>query len=168
MVAMPPFFSSSIVIGVFLRGAGLVMVPVSLPSVAAVATVPSPLFHLGTVYVVVSAPAVMGVVPPSPAFASIPAVAIPVTVPVMPPGVSVEVVSNPIPCILPSFRRPAGFVAVLGLHHEGPVQMGLHVRMQVKGGGHLQTLLGVELVEQSLAARPHVVSPQLIGPLLPH
>lgn len=45
--------------------------------------------------------------------------------------------------------------------------MGLHVRVQVQGGGHAATLLGVQLVEECLAAGSHVVPPQLIGPLLP-
>lgn len=173
MVVVPSFFSSSEVIDLLLRGACLVMVPVSLPSIAAVATLPSPLSYLGTVCVMISAPAVMGVGPPSPAFASLPALPVPVAVPVMLPGVRVEVVTRrvmpEIPCLIPSsFRRPAGFFAVLGLHHERPVQVSLHVRVQVEGGGHLEALLRVELVEQSLAARPHVVSPQLVGPLLPH
>lgn len=174
MVTMPSFFSSSsYVIGLLLRGAGLVMVPVSLPSIAAVAPVPCPLFCLGTVCIVISAPAVMGVVPPSPAIASIPALPVLVAVTVMLPGVRVEVVPQPvvlgIPCLFPSsFGRPAGFVTVPGLHHKRPVQVSLHVGMQVEGGGQPEALLGVELVEQSLTARPHVVSPQLVGPLLPH
>lgn len=97
MVAMPPFVSSSShVIGLLLRGAGLVVVPVSLPSLAAVAPLPSPVFRLGTISVVISAPAVMGVVPPSPAVASIPALPVLVAVPVMLPGVRVEVVSQSI------------------------------------------------------------------------
>lgn len=164
VVAMHPFFSSSShIIDLLFRGTAMAVVPVTLLSIVAMAPLPSPIFCLGAVCVVISAPAMMGVVPPSPAIASIPALPVPVTVPVMLPGVPV------LPGLLPSsFRRPAGFVAVPGLHHEWPVQVSLHVRMQVEGGGHSPALLGVELVEQSLTARPHVVSPQLVGPLLPN
>ena len=169
MVAMPPFFSSPLhMIGLLIRGASLVVVPVSQSSVTAVAPLPSPLFGVG---VLLSAPAVMGVVPPSPAIASIPALPVFVTVPVMLLGVGVLVVSQPIlpGILLPfSFRRPAGFVAVPGLHHERTVQVSHHVRMQVESRRHLAALFRVKFVEQGLTACPHVMSPQLVGPLLPH
>lgn len=164
MVAMPPFFSSPLhMIGLLIRGASLVVVPVSQSSVTAVAPLPSPLFCLS---VCLSAPTVMGVVPPSPAIASIPALPVLVMVPVMFLGVGVVVVSHP---ILPfSFRRPAGFVAVPGLHHKWTVQVSHHVRMQVESRGHLAALFRVKFVEQGLTACPYVMSPQLVGPLLPH
>lgn len=169
VMAVPPFLPSSRVIGLLVRGAGLVVVPVTLP-VTTLAPVPPPLFSLGAISVVISAPAVMDVVPSAPAVAPVSAVPVSVSVAVMLPGVRVEAVSRPVPCrLLPSsLRRPAGFVSVPGFHHERPVQVSLHVGMQVEGGGHAEAFLWVELIEQGLTARPHVVSPQLVGPLLPH
>lgn len=156
VVAMSPFFhpSSSYIIGLLLRGAGRVVVPVSL------APLPSPLFRLCAVIVVISVAAVMGVVPPSTAVASLLALPVPVSVAVVLPGVRVEVVSRPVlpgrvpGFLLSSFGSPAGFVAVSVFHHERPVQVSLHVGVQVEGGGHPKALLGVELVKQGLAARP--------------
>lgn len=141
----------------------VVAVPVTLPSIAAVASLPSPFLELRTVAVVISASAVMGVVPPAPAIASLPALSIPVTVSVMLPGVPFVIGLQ-----MPTFRRPHGLVSPPGLDHQRPIQMSLHVGMQVEGGGHPAALLWVKLIEQSLAASPHVVSPQLVGPLLPH
>lgn len=169
MMVMPPFFSSPLhMIGLLIRGARLVVVPVSQSSVTAMAPLPSPLFCL---CVFLSTPTVMGVVPPSPAITSIPALPVLVTVPVMLLGVGVVVVSQPIlpGILLPfSFRWPAGFVAVPGLHHERTVQVSHHVRMQVESRGHLAALFRVKFVEQGLTTRPHVMPPQLVGPLLPH
>lgn len=165
VVAMDPFFSSSHIIR-FLLGGAVVMVvavPVALPSVAAVASLPSPLLGLRTIAVVISAPAVMGVVPPAPALAPLPALSVPVTVSVVLPGVPFVIRLQ-----LPTLRSPHGLVSPPGLHHKRPIQMSLHVGVQVEGGGHPAALLWVQLVEQGLAARPHVVSPQLVGPLLPH
>lgn len=90
VVAMGPFFSSSHIVGLLLGGAivMVVAVPVALPSIAAVASLPSPLLGLRTVAIVISAPAVMGVVPPSPAIAPLPALSVPVPVPVVLPGAS--------------------------------------------------------------------------------
>lgn len=159
VVAMYPLFSSSLhITGLLFRGAWVVVV--SLSSITAVASLPSPLCHLATICVLISVPAVMGVVPPSPAV--VPALSVPVPVPVMLPGV-------PVPGLLPPpFRGSAGFVAVCGLNHKRPVQVCLHVRMQVEGGCHSAALFWVEFIEQSFTACPHVVSPQLVGPLLPN
>lgn len=165
VVAMDPFFSSSHIIS-FLLGRAVVMVvavPVTLPSIAAVAPLPSPFLELGTIAIVISASAVMGVVPPAPALASLPALSVPVAVSVMLPGAPFVIRLH-----MPAFRRPHGLVSPPGLDHQRPIQMSLHVGMQVEGGGHPAALLWVQLIEQSLAARPHVVSPQLVGPLLPH
>jgi len=149
-----------------------VVVPVSLPTITALALAPllSPLLCLGTICIVFSAPAVMCVMPSSPAVTSI---FVPVTVAVMPPGVRVEAVPYPvlpgIRCLLLTpFRVPARFVAILALHHKGPVHVSLHVGMQVEGGGHSEAFFGIKLTEQGLTAGPYVVSPQLAGPLLPH
>lgn len=165
VVAMGPFFSSSHIVGLLL-GRAIVMVvavPVALPSVAAVASLPSPLLGLRTIAIVISAPAVMGVVPPAPAIASLPALSVPVPVPVVLPGAPFLIRLQ-----MPPLMGPHGLVNGPGLHHKRPIQMSLHVRMQVEGGGHLAALLWVKLIEQGLAAGPHVVSPQLVGPLLPH
>lgn len=165
VVAMDPFFSSSRIVGFILRGAVVmvVAVPVTLPSVAAVASLPSPLLGLRTIAVVISAPAVMRVVPPAPAVASLPALSVPVTVSVMLPGVAFVIRLQ-----MSNLRSPHGLVNAPGLYHKRPIQMSLHVGVQVEGGGHPAALLWVKLVEQGLAAGPHVVSPQLVGPLLPH
>lgn len=144
MVVMPLIISSSSssslqVIIFLLRGAGLVVVvPVPLPSIAVVTHLPSPLFCLWTISIVISAPAVMGVVPPSPDISFISALPATVVVAVMLPGVCVKVVILPeIPCLLPpSLGGPAGFVSILGLHPKGPVQVSLHVGVQMKGAGH--------------------------------
>lgn len=58
--------------------------------------------------------------------------------------------------------------AVVGLHDQGPVQVGLHVRADVQGGGHTKPLLRVQLAVQGLTAGTQVMSPQLSGSLLPH
>lgn len=165
VVAMDPFFSSSHVLGFLLRGAVVmvVAVPVTLPSVTAVASLPSPLLGLRTIAVVISAPAVMRVVPPTAAVASLLALSVPVTVSVMLPGVPFMIRLQ-----MPNLSSPHGLVKAPGLYHKRPIQMGLHVRMQVEGRGHPAALLWVKLVEQGLAAGPYVVSPQLVGPLLPH
>lgn len=165
VVAMDPFFSSSHVVGLLLGGAVVmvVVVPMTLPSVAAVAPLPSPLLWLRAIAVVISAPAVMSVVPPTPAIASLPVLSVPVTVSVMLPGVPFVIGLQ-----MSALRSPRGVVATLVLHDQRPVQVSLHVWMQVEGRGHPAALLWIQLVEQGLAARPHVVSPQLVGPLLPH
>lgn len=167
VVAMHSFFSpSSDVIPLLLGGATVVVVAVTLPSIAAVASLPSPVSRLSAVAVVFSAPAVVGVVPAAPAIASISVLPVPVTVAVMPPRVGVM---PGLPSfLLPSFWKSAWFVSVSGLYHQWTVQVSLHIGMQVKGRGHSAPFLRVELVEQGLAARPHVVSPQLIGSLLPN
>lgn len=164
VVAMDPFFSSSPIAGLLLRGAVVmvVAVPVALPSVAALASLPPPLLGLRPIAVVISAPAVMRVVPPAPALASLPALSVPVAVSVMLPGVPFVIGLQ-----MAALRSPHGLVNPPGLYHERPIQMSLHVGMQVEGGGHAAALLRVKLVEQGLAAGPHVVSPQLVGPLLP-
>lgn len=167
VVAMRSFFSpSSDVIPLLLRGATVVVVPVTLPSIAAVASLPSPVSGLSAFAVVLSAPAVVGVVPPSAAVASISVLPVPVTVAVMPPRVAV--VPGLPTFLLRSFRKSARFVSVSSLYHQWTVQVSLHVGMQVEGRGHSAPFLRVELVEQGLAAGPHVVSPQLIGSLLPN
>lgn len=90
------------IISFLLGGASLVVVvPVSLPSIVAVTPLPSPLFCLRTVSIVISAPTVMGVVPPSPDISFISALPAPVVVAVMLPGVCVKVVILPeIPCYI--------------------------------------------------------------------
>lgn len=105
----------------------------------------------------------MGVVPPAPAIAPLPVLSVPLTVPVMLPGVPFVVGLQ-----VPALRGPRRVVATPVLYDQRPVQMSLHVWMQVEGRGHPAALLWIQLVEQGLAARPHVVSPQLVGPLLPH
>lgn len=130
VVAMDSFFSSSHILGFFLRGAVVmvVAVPVTLPSIAAVASLPSPLLGLGTIAIVISAPAVMSVVPPAPAVASLSVLPVSVTVAVMLPGVAF-VIRLQMPCL----RSPHGLVSAPGLYQKGPIQMSLHVGMQVEG-----------------------------------
>lgn len=167
VVAMHSFFPpSSDVIPLLLGGATVVVVPVTLPSIAAVASLPSPVSRLSAFAVVFSAPAVVGVVPPSAAIASVSVLPVPVTVAVMPPRVAVM---PGLPTfLLSSFWKSAWFVSVSCLYHQWTVKVSLHVGMQMEGRGHSASFLRVELVEQCLAARPHVVSPQLIGSLLPN
>lgn len=105
----------------------------------------------------------MRVVPPTPAIASLPVLSVPLTVSVVLPGVSFVIGLQ-----MSALRSLRGLVAAPVLYYQRPVQVGLHVWMQVEGRGHPAALLRIQLVEQGLAARPHVVSPQLVGPLLPH
>lgn len=140
VVAMDPFFSSSHNLG-FLLGGTVVMVvavPVTLPSVAAVASLPSPLLGLRTIAVVISAPAVMRVVPPAPAVASLPVLSVPVTVSVMLPGVPFMIRLQ-----MPTLRSTQGLLDAPGFYHKRPIQVSLHVGMQVEGGGHAAALLRV-------------------------
>lgn len=105
----------------------------------------------------------MSVVPPSPAIASLPALSIPVPVSVMLPGVPFVIGLQ-----MSTLRCPCRLLTTPVLYYKWSIQMSLHIWMQVEGRGHPAALLWVKLIEQGLAARPHVVSPQLVGPLLPH
>lgn len=56
---------------------------------------------------------------------------------------------------------------VVGLNNQWPVVVGLHVGPDVEGRGQPETLLGLQLTVQGLAARL-VVPSELVGPLLPY
>lgn len=156
VVAMSPFLPSPadpLLLGRASAAPASTVMVVTVPLAAVAAVTPPPLLAV----VVPAAAAVVGVVPPSSPLSALP---VSFAVAVVPPG-RLAVVPTPL-----ARRRPL-LLATARLHHQGAIQVGLHVRVQVQGGGHTATLLGVQLVEQRLAAGPHVVPPQLIGPLLP-
>lgn len=124
VVAMSPFLPSPAATPLLLGGAptaapasAVVVVAVALAAVAPVA--PPPLLAI----VVPAAAAVVGVVPStSPA---LPALPVPLAVAVVPPG-GVAVEPSPL-----AGRSPLLLSVATRLHHQGAVQVGLHVRVEV-------------------------------------
>lgn len=144
----------------------VVMVPMSLPNISAVPSLWFPLFSQNSVTVLIPSPAPMTVVRSSLVVTSVSVLSIPVVVAMVFSRVRVAFSLNRL--LMAFATRLTGFVTVPAIHHQGAVEVSLHVGVQVKGGGQSKAVFRVQLVEQGLTAGPYVVPPQLVGPLLPH